>query len=122
MMFGWFFKKPKTIDDFVEEAVTDCLKSDEFGSMLEKVVIEIIEEGRDDGLSSVGFGLKIAVELYRKAGNISWSEAKRMSVDIYRQFKKDSGIKKFGEPGWDWSGAGARTLAYEYEISYWDEK
>lgn len=121
-MFGWLFEKPKTIDEVVEEAVTDYIKSDQFALVLQNVVIEIIEESSDDNLSSIGFSLKMAVELYRKAGNISWDRAKAMSLDIYRQFKKDNDIKKFGEEGWDWSGAGARTLAYEYEISYWDDK
>lgn len=57
------------------------------------------------------------VQQSRMSPSIAWNIAARN----LREFLADEGVA-FGDPRYDWSDAGARTLIEEREISYWDHR
>jgi hypothetical protein len=123
----WPFRRGE-IETMVTRSVDDYLASDKFADALrpaiERVVISIIRNSPDVGLTRVGFIMKIAVTLYDAARTMPWSWAVKQASDVYQEFRRDNQrdgkMPRFGDPDWDWSGAGARTLAHEYAIDYWD--
>lgn len=71
--------------------------------------------------SKSDFIIEIAMELYTVAqASMLWEEALSQALDIYDDFLND-GNMEFGDKEYDWSPAGAKELAWEYSISYWDE-
>lgn len=118
-MFPFFTKKD------VAKVVDDYLASDKFREsfsvLVEKTIIDIIRETPDEPLSYNGFVLKMAVEIYdRSSPKMTWLQARDHALMIYKDFKRDNKIRKFGHPAWDWSGDAARTIAHEYSIDFWE--
>lgn len=76
------------------------------------------------------FLVSIANTLIEASGaEMSYDEAMKDAEYIYQDFigdeaeyDKDLGFKlpRFGDRFYDWTEAGAKTLAEEYSINYWD--
>lgn len=45
----------------------------------------------------------------------AWALARKVCVEFVREEKI-----AFGDPGWDWSPTGGRTVVEECEIAHWD--
>lgn len=102
-------------------AAANAITAGRFDRQIEAVIVETVRNGRDSGLSRTGFILKIAVELIDKSiPPMSYHHACKMAREVYAEFRRGNDMVKFGDPGWDWSGDGARTLAREYEIDLWE--
>lgn len=102
------------------EHTVNAMKGGEFDYAIERVVIQSIRTGPDDGLSRLGYILKMAIELMdRSCPPISFQQAQRLANDAYHQFRRDNNVR-FGDAGWDWTGRGARIVAQEYVIAYWE--
>lgn len=118
-MFGWLFDS--AIKRGVEKAVDDFLASDRLAKMIDEVILNAIREiANDRPLTFVGFINKIAITLFDAAnGSMTYDEAKKLAMQTYEDFTASERVK-FGHPDYDWTGAGAQTLARELCIEYWD--
>jgi hypothetical protein len=110
---------------FVEQAALDAaerfITSGAFDDAISEVIVDAVRFGKDEGLSQVGFVLKMAVELIdRSRPKLGFAEAKRRASKAYHEFLRDNRIK-FGDAEWDWSGRGARAVTFEYEIAHWEQ-
>lgn len=101
-------------------STVEAMKAGAFDADIQRVIVQSIREGEDEHLTRLGFILKMAIELMDRARpSVGFQEAQRLANDAYHEFRRDNRVK-FGDTGWDWSGRGARTLAFEYVISYWE--
>lgn len=74
----------------------------------------------EDCKSKSEFVLEIATELYTVAqASMLWSDALSQGLEICNDFLNGEKIE-FGDKGYDWSPSGAKELAWEYSIHYWD--
>lgn len=89
------------------------------GSAFEKMAIDQIRKTDGPNLTEIGFTLQFAVCLYDAAGDMPWLQAKERASLALKEFYKSENIL-FGDPEYDWSSSGARQLAHDLEISYWD--
>jgi len=116
-LFSWL--SPERI---AHKAVDDYFASEAFSNLLHESILGAIRRGPNDKpLTFVGFICKMAITMFDAAGGtLSWDDAKEMAMDVWRDFQKDEKIK-FGQDGYDWDGAAASVLAYEYQINYWED-
>lgn len=99
----------------------DAVVTGAFDEAIAGLIVNTVRDARDNDLTHMGFLLKIAVELIdRSTPQLSFSVAREIAQEVWVQFRRDNEMVKFGDPGWDWSGAGARILAQEYEIDFWE--
>lgn len=110
----------KHIATMAEQSAIAAVRSGAFDEALEGIIIDTLRK-RDDGLSRIGFILKMAVEMIDKCSRpMRLQEAKRLAKQAYASFRAENDMVKFGDPAFDWSGASARLLANEYETDYWE--
>lgn len=116
---SWF---DKWIGRVAISAAEDAIKSGVFDSQIERVIIDQVREGHGDRpLTRVGFILTMTVEMIdRSSPPLTFKAAKALAYQAYEEFCANNGGVKFGDPGWDWSAAGAKTMAEEYSIQYWE--
>lgn len=104
----------------VVKVAAEAIEQGVFDDAIQGIIVDTLRQ-RDTGLSRVGFIMKIAVELVdRSTPPLPFVQARDIAYEVYAQFRHDNEMVKFGHPDWDWSGAGARTLAQEYEIDHWE--
>lgn len=104
----------------VVDMASEALRSGAFNDALEAEIVKFVCEGSDQGLTEVGFILKMAVHLMsRSNGSVGFDLAKRLASSAYREFLKSEKII-FGDPGYDWSGSSAREIADEFEADHWE--
>lgn len=117
----WPFFTARDAERIAEKAAKDFLSSDRMLDLIDTAILKAIRETPNDRrLTFVGFINKMAITIYDAAGQqITYDEAKRWSMGVWMDFKRDNGVL-FGADGWDWDGAAARLLAHEYSIQYWD--
>lgn len=117
----WGERIGRKIGEQVAEEAMQAVKNGKFDSAIEDVIVRTTRDGPDEGLSRIGFILKITVELIdRSVPPLPYKRARDMAEEVYQQFRRDNDGVKFGDPDWDWSGSAARTLAEEYEIDHWE--
>jgi hypothetical protein len=110
--------EPAEVRTIVDEAA-DLIRSGAFDDAISGIIVDGIRSGSDDGLTEIGFVLKMAVELIdRSSPHMSFDDAKRLAGYTYQLFRKENRVK-FGDADWDWSGRGAREVIHGYEIDYW---
>lgn len=103
-------------------AAENAIKAGTFDSQIEGILVEQVRKGYGEiPLTRVGFILTMAVEMIdRSSPRLEFKVAKEMAYQAYEDFRKDNLGVKFNDPQWDWSAAGARALAHEYAIQYWE--
>lgn len=110
----------RQIAQTVVEAAEELVRAGAFDDSITDVVVTTIRSAPDEGLTETGFILKMTVEVMAKSvPSLKFASAKKIAIRGYRDFLRENSVK-FGDPGWDWSGAGAREIAHEYEIAYWE--
>lgn len=129
-MFGNWFSK--AVDRGVKAGIESGIKSivaEHFGpggmveKMVEKAFYEDMEiKARENrrtthNLILKGFLLEVAFELIR--AGLKAKEALQMARETVAEFLKDEKIA-YGAKGWDWTQAGAQTLAQENCIQYFE--
>jgi hypothetical protein len=105
----------------VEAIAADMIKRGVFDDQIAAVIVDTIRSGKDDGLTRIGFILKMAVEIMdRSRPRLSFDAAKKEAGAAFADFLRDSRIK-FDDVGYDWSGRGAREVAHTYVIEYFEK-
>lgn len=118
---SWFFSRKDA-----KSIVNDYFASDRFAAVMaeaiQPLILQNLRETPDNcRISEHAFILKIAVALYDASQcKMPWLWAKEQASDIYRQFRKDCPDAQFADKEYDWTGSGAKSLAEEYSIQYWD--
>lgn len=108
------------IEKIVIDHAAELIRRGAFDDAITDVIVDAVRKGPDNGLTRTGFILKMAVEMIDySTPPLSFQQAKARAVQAYHEHKRDCRIF-FGEPGWDWSGVGARIVAHEYEIDLWE--
>lgn len=102
-------------------AVAEGISSGRYDHEITGAIVRAIRSAPDSGLNRLGFVSKMAVHLMDRCDRpkISFSCAKAGASNALRDFLAGEKIA-FGEPGYDWSGAGARLLAQELVIEHWE--
>ena len=99
-----------------EKDITDGFYDDAIGNG----ILDIVRGLPDDGINATGFVAKMAAELVSSSQpQLKLREAISQARIGFREFLRDSRTR-FGAAGWDWSGRGARDIAREYIIAYWE--
>lgn len=57
---------------------------------------------------------------FMKKGKMKIEDAKNLALVTYRLYKTDIGVK-FGDEDYFWDKHAAKEVAWEYEISHWDD-
>lgn len=100
-----------TEKDIVEGAYDDVIANG---------ILDIVRGLPDDGITATGFVLKMTAELVSSSQpQLKFRDAISQARIGFREFLRDSRTR-FGADGWDWSGRGARDIAREYIIAYWE--
>jgi len=102
-------------------AVAKLIRRGAFNDQICAIIADTSRNGPDDGLTRIGFVSKMTVHIMDSSRPpISLMAAKSLAWQAYDEFRRDNNVK-FGDAGWDWSGRGAREIAQEYVINYFEE-
>lgn len=118
---SWWPFSQWSLESAVNDAIEEYAMSPKFASQIQGALLQVLRDvPNDKELNFVGFINKIAITLYDAAnGQMPYDEAKKQAMDIWRDFKSGERIE-YGDKDYDWTGEGARILAYEFAIDYWD--
>lgn len=113
MMGGWL---RSSIDRGIKAGVEQGVKNFVEGGGLDDAIRKVLAGPRFEWLR---FVKHMQARLVEADPSMSDKRSFYMARDNYLAFLKDEGIE-FGDPAYDWSRDGARTLIEEMEISYWE--
>ena len=119
-MSGWKWLKKdikKETEQIAKEVAESYLRSEQFQNLVIDLIIKLPD---DKPLTKAGFLGKMAGHIFTASNReIRWTECKDMAWKTWCEFSKDNKVR-FGDEGWDWDGYAAKTVAYEYNINYWE--
>lgn len=99
------------LDDLIEEQFNKVLDE-----KLEGMVLSVLRERKYEWF---WFVKEIQYELMRHDRTLTGKDAWFVAIRVYRDFLRVESAS-FGDERFDWSKDGARTLAHECEIYYWE--